>query len=109
MPTSTQCRRQAFRSTAGTLVALALLLTSLAPVLAASPHRLAGPITDDVSALGGSRSGVQASLDDLQRATDAQLWVLEGRQCQDLQRGARAGSLPGHGAHGGSWAWSCRF
>jgi len=75
MPTATPHRRQAFRIAAAAVVALAFLLTILPAVLAASPHRLAGPITDDVSALGGSTSGVQATLDDLQQATGAQLWV----------------------------------
>ena len=75
MPTATTHRRQAFRLAAAAVVALAFLLTILPAVLAASPHRLAGPITDDVSALGGSISGVQATLDDLQQATGAQLWV----------------------------------
>ena len=68
-------RHPAFRLAAAALVALAFVLASLSPASAGSPHRLAGPITDDVSALGGSTSGVQASLDDLQRATGAQLWV----------------------------------
>lgn len=75
MPTATPHRRQAFRLAAAAVVALAFLLTILSAVLAASPHRLAGPITDDVSALGGSTSGVQATLDDLQQATGAQLWI----------------------------------
>lgn len=75
MPTATPHRRQAFPIAAAAVVALAFLLTILPAVLAASPHRLAGPITDDVSALGGSTSDVQAALDDLQQATGAQLWV----------------------------------
>ena len=75
MPTATPHRRQAFRIAAAAGVALAFLLTLLPAVLAASPQRLAGPITDDVSALGGSTSGVQATLDNLQQATGAQLWV----------------------------------
>ena len=75
MPTATPHRRQAFRIAAAVGVALACLLTLLPAVLAASPQRLAGPITDDVSALGGSTSSVQATLDDLQQATGAQLWV----------------------------------
>lgn len=75
MPTATPRRRQAFRIAAAAVVALAFLLAILPAVRAASPHGLAGPITDDVSALGGSTSGVQATLDDLQQATGAQLWV----------------------------------
>ena len=75
MPTAAPSRRQLFPIAAAAVVALAFLLTILPAVLAGSPHRLAGPITDDISALGGSTSGVQASLDDLQQATGAQLWV----------------------------------
>ena len=75
MPTATPHQHQAFRVTASAVVALAFLLTILPSVLAASPHRLAGPITDDVGALGQNGSSVQAALDDLQRATGAQLWV----------------------------------
>ena len=89
MPTATQHRRQAFRIAAAAVVALVFLLTILPAVLATSPHRLAGPITDDVSALGGSASGVQATLDDLQQATGAQLWIwytdtLGGRVSSDF-------------------------
>lgn len=68
-------RRQAFRLVSAAAIALAFLLAVLPAVLAASPQRLAGPITDDVGALGGNTSGVQATLDDLQRATGVQLWV----------------------------------
>jgi uncharacterized membrane protein YgcG len=75
MPRSNPRRRQAFRIAAAAAVALACLLTILPAVLGASPHRLAGPITDDVGALGGSTSSVQASLDEFQAATGAQLWV----------------------------------
>ena len=89
MPTATPHRRQAFRIAAAAVVALVFLLTILPAVLATSPHRLAGPITDDVSALGGSASGVQATLDDLQQATGAQLWIwytdtLGGRVSSDF-------------------------
>jgi len=75
MPKATQRRRPAFFVAAAALVALAFLLASLSAALAGSPHRLVGPITDDVRALGGSTSAVQAALDDLQGATGAQLWV----------------------------------
>ncbi len=75
MPKATQRRRPAFRVAAAALVALAFLLTTLSAALAGTPHRLAGPVTDDVGALGGNTSGVQAALDDLQGATAAQLWV----------------------------------
>lgn len=75
MPTATPHRRQASHIAAAAVVALAFLLTVLPAALAASPHRLAGPITDDVNALGGSTADVQARLDDLQQATGAQLWV----------------------------------
>ena len=66
------------RRAAVALVAIALLGWSLAlgsVALAASPHRLAGPITDDVGVLGSSAAAVQAGLDDLQAATGTQLWV----------------------------------
>lgn len=75
MSTAIPHRRQAFRLVAAATVAFALLLSVLPAVLAASPQRLAGPITDDVGALGGNTSGTQATLDDLQRATGVQLWV----------------------------------
>ncbi len=75
MPTATARRRQLLPIATGAVLALAVLLAVLPATLAASPHRLAGPITDDVNALGGSTTAVQASLDDLQRATGAQLWV----------------------------------
>jgi uncharacterized membrane protein YgcG len=54
------------------IVAVGFVGTS---ALAASPHRLAGPITDDVGALSGRTSEIQARLDALQKATNAQLWV----------------------------------
>ncbi|HEX2756354.1 MAG TPA: TPM domain-containing protein, partial [Candidatus Limnocylindrales bacterium] len=57
------------------VVACTWLLATLSPVVASTPHRLAGPITDDVSALTGDTASVQSSLDELQRATGAQLWV----------------------------------
>jgi uncharacterized membrane protein YgcG len=75
MPPATAHRRPAFRLAASSGVALGFLLAILPAVLAASPHRLAGPITDDVNALNGNTSSVQAVLDDLQRATGAQLWI----------------------------------
>ena len=75
MPTANPQQHQAFRVAAAAAVALAFLLTIVPAVLAASPQRLAGPITDDVSAFGGNTSGVQATLDDLQQATGVQLWV----------------------------------
>ncbi len=75
MPTTSPHRRQALLLGAAAALALAFSLTILPAVFAGSPHRLAGPVTDDVGALGGSTSGVQAALDDLQRATGAQLWV----------------------------------
>ncbi len=75
MSTATHRRRHAFHLAAATVVALAFLLAILPAVLAASPHRLDGPITDDVNAFDGNPSDVQATLDDLQRATGTQLWV----------------------------------
>ena len=75
MSTATQRRRQASHLAAATVVALACLLAMLPAVLAASPHRLDGPITDDVNALDGNASDVQATLDDVQQATGTQLWI----------------------------------
>ncbi len=75
MPAATSHWRQVFRIAASAMVVLVFLLTTIPAALAASPHRLAGPITDDVNALGGNTSGVQASLDRLQKATGAQLWA----------------------------------
>jgi uncharacterized membrane protein YgcG len=81
--------RRAFPITVGAILALACLLTVVSTVLGASPHRLAGPITDDVDALGGNTSDAQASLDRLQKATGAQLWVwytdtLDGQDASDF-------------------------
>jgi TPM domain len=76
MGTFTTFRRQPFRiAPTSVVVALVCLLTILPQVLGASPHRLAGPITDDVGALSGNTSGIQTLLNDLQDATGAQLWV----------------------------------
>ena len=75
MSEAIQRRRPFFRVAAAAFLGLAFLLTGLSTALAATPHRLAGPITDDVSALGGDTAGVQSALDDLQRATGTQLWV----------------------------------
>ena len=77
----------------------ALLLTLLAAwptALAASPHRLATPITDDVGVLAGRTTDIQARLDALQTATKAQLWVwftdtLDGANSSDFAT-ATAGS-----------------
>ncbi|HEU4572610.1 MAG TPA: TPM domain-containing protein, partial [Candidatus Limnocylindrales bacterium] len=68
-------------------------------VVGASPHRLAGPITDDVGALAGRASDVQARLDSLQNATKSQLWVwftdtLDGADSSDFAtQTARASGL----------------
>jgi uncharacterized membrane protein YgcG len=76
MHTMTQGRRRSFRlATTAVVVALACLLTIVGGVLGASPHRLAGPITDDVNALSRTTPEVQTSLNDLQDATGTQLWV----------------------------------
>lgn len=75
MSTATQRRRQAFRLAAVLVATLACLLAILPAVLAASPHRLDGPVTDDIDALGGNPSDVQSALDALQQATGAQLWI----------------------------------
>jgi uncharacterized membrane protein YgcG len=69
-------RRTASRILAPALLAtLAWLLVALPVAFAASPHRLAGPITDDVGALSGSTDQVQTRLNALQDATGIQLWV----------------------------------
>jgi uncharacterized membrane protein YgcG len=69
-------RRTASRILGTALVAaLAALLVGLPAALAASPHRLAAPITDDVGVLSGSTDTVQARLNRLQGATGSQLWV----------------------------------
>lgn len=60
---------------ASIVVAFACLLAAATVVLGASPHRLAGPITDDVNALGESTSEVQSALNSLQDSTGTQLWV----------------------------------
>jgi uncharacterized membrane protein YgcG len=66
----------AVRRVTTALVALTVLLLVAVPVaFAATPHRLAGPITDDVGVLSGRTSEIQARLDALQNATKAQLWV----------------------------------
>ncbi|HEX7472938.1 MAG TPA: TPM domain-containing protein [Candidatus Limnocylindrales bacterium] len=67
--------RHASRVATAVVAALVLLLSVLPAVLAGSPHRLSGPVTDDVGALAGSTSEAQTALNDLQRATGAQLWV----------------------------------
>jgi hypothetical protein len=76
MRTLIRFHRQPFRiAPTSVVVALVCLLTILPQVLGASPHRLAGPITDDVGALSGNTFGIQTVLNDLQDATGAQLWV----------------------------------
>lgn len=76
MHTMTQARRRSIRlATTAVVVALACLLTIVGGVLGASPHRLSGPITDDVNSLSGTTPEVQTSLNDLQDATGTQLWV----------------------------------
>ena len=75
-PLNRRLRQSSRIGTAVLVLALACLLT--APVRCPrcrSPHRLAGPITDDVNALSGSTSEVQAAFNDLQDATGTQLWV----------------------------------
>lgn len=88
-------RRQAFRLASSAVAALALAVAGLAPALAASPHRLAGPITDDVGALSGSATNVQASLDGLQHSTGAQLWVWYTDTFAGLDNGAFASQTAG--------------
>lgn len=57
------------------VLAFACLLALAPAVMGASPKRLAGPITDDVSTLSGRTSEVQTALNDLQNKTGTQLWV----------------------------------
>ena len=90
MPTLAQ-RRRSFRVAASAIaLAVACLLALVSATLAASPHRLAGPITDDVDAIGGRTAEVQGSLDALQDATGTQLWVwytgtLDGADSGDVR------------------------
>lgn len=75
MPTLAQ-RRRSFRVAASAAaLAVACLAVLVSATLGASPHRLAGPITDDVDAIGGRTAEVQSSLNALQDATGTQLWV----------------------------------
>jgi uncharacterized membrane protein YgcG len=71
--TTDRAPRAAVAAAIGALVLTLLMTSGLA--LAASPHRLAGPVTDDVGVLSGRTSEVQARLDRLQAATGSQLWV----------------------------------
>jgi uncharacterized membrane protein YgcG len=76
MRTLTRSRHQHLRiATMSLVVALACLMAILPHVLGASPHRLAGPVTDDVGALSGNATQIQTVLNGLQDATGAQLWV----------------------------------
>ncbi len=89
MPLQTAHRRHAVRLIASIAAALAVLLAILPSVLAASPQRLAGPVTDDVNALDGNPFSVEAALTALERATGAQLWVwytdtLDGRDSAEF-------------------------
>ena len=83
-------RRTALRIVPTLLVAALAALILVVPVaVAASPHLLGGPITDDVGALTGSTDELQARLDDLQGATGTQLWVwftdtLDGADSSDF-------------------------
>jgi uncharacterized membrane protein YgcG len=73
---TTKGRRRLLRTaTTAILIALACLSTNVAGAFGASPHRLAGPITDDVNALSETTPEVQTTLNDLQDATGTQLWV----------------------------------
>jgi protein-export membrane protein SecD len=55
--------------------AIDALIAAASPIIGASPRRLVSQITDDVGTLGGSTSGVQRALDDLQGEDNVQLWV----------------------------------
>ena len=74
-PLNRRLRQSSRIGTTVLVLAIVCLVIAPAAVLAAAPHRLAGPITDDVSALSGSTSEVQAAFNDLQDATGTQLWV----------------------------------
>lgn len=90
MRTLTHRRRQPMRiAMTAIVVAFACLLALVPAVLGASPHRLAGPITDDEKALSGSITQVQTALNDLQDQTGTQLWIwftdtLDGQDSGDF-------------------------
>ena len=67
--------RSARRAVGAAVVAIVWLLAVAGAVLAASPHRLEGPITDDVGALTGSNAAMESSIEELQTSTGAQLWI----------------------------------
>ena len=69
--TRTRIRRHALVATAATAVALLVLVGT---VLAASPKRLAGPLTDDANVLA-SGTEITSAANELQAATGTQLWV----------------------------------
>jgi uncharacterized membrane protein YgcG len=99
MPAATPTWRKAFPLAAFVIIAVAWTLVSGSPVAAASPHRLGGPITDDVGALSGDTATIQARLDKLQSDTGTQVWVwytdtLAGQQSSDFATAtAKASSL----------------
>ncbi len=72
MPPRTRIAR---RARAAGLVAWIGILAIAGSVVAASPQRLAGPITDDVGALVGATAAMQSRIEELQTTTGTQLWV----------------------------------
>ena len=54
------------------LASLLVVVLAVPVALAASPHRLAGPITDDVGVLSGRTDEIQTRLNALQAATGSQ-------------------------------------
>ena len=74
-PSSDSAASRSWIAPTSVVVALVCLLTILPQVFAASPQRLATPVTDDAGALTGKVAEVQAALNDLQDATGTQLWV----------------------------------
>jgi uncharacterized membrane protein YgcG len=74
MPAATTTWRRALCITVLAIISLSWLVAGPSPTAAATPHRLASPITDDVAALGGDTAALQSALDEFQTATGTQLW-----------------------------------
>jgi uncharacterized membrane protein YgcG len=88
MSTATLRSGLTFRIGAAAVVALAFLLTIPPTVLAASPHPLTRPVTDDVGVLR-EKGLVNDTLNFLKQTSGAQLWIwitdtLEGRPSHDF-------------------------
>ena len=74
MPAPTTTWRRALGITVLAVISLTWFVAGRSPTAAATPHRLASPITDDVAALGGDTAALQSALDEFQTATGTQLW-----------------------------------